>query len=60
MQKPGVAKFLDEPPSVGGVAGNGRAFAGGVAEDGELDVVHAAESTTDGDAGQTAEGETTR
>lgn len=45
-QKPGFAEFVKEPFPVGRVAGNGRAFAGGVTEDGELDVVHGAESTT--------------
>ena len=45
-QKPGFAEFVKEPLPVGCVAGNGRAFAGGVTEDGKLDVVHAAESST--------------
>ena len=38
----------------------GAGTAGEAGEDGELEVVHAADSTTDGDAGQTTEGGTTR
>ena len=45
-KKPGAAEFVDEGIAVGRVVGDGRAVAGGVAEDGELEVVHAAESTT--------------
>lgn len=45
-KKPGAAEFVDEGIAVGLVVGDGRAVAGGVAEDGELDVVHAAESST--------------
>ncbi len=40
-QKSGFTEFVKESMLVSGVAGNGRAFAGGVAEDGKLDVVHA-------------------
>ena len=39
-QKSGFTEFVKESMLVSGVAGNGRAVAGGVAEDGELDVVH--------------------
>lgn len=48
-QKSGFTEFVKESMLVSGVAGNGRAFACGVTEDGKLDVVHAADSTTDGD-----------
>lgn len=46
FKQPGLAEFAERGFAARGVAGDGRAVAGGVAEDGELDVVHAAESTT--------------